>query len=400
MIEKSSKKIIFVVTEMRLGGRERVVGRIADGVRNYYNKVQIYSVWNRNPYFVTKVPIIFKEDVTWRPKSHKKLSRVTNNKAYKLLKSLAMFFVKWFFNYSFLQQKELNELINIIKNQEIDTVVLTDLTTTFAKKIKKECPKVKVVTWLHMEPKALFYKQYLSFQKELKNAFVSIDDVIALTDRQKREYAKYHHNVHSIANPMPDVNYKKLNTQIENNKKELLMVSRIDIEHKGLDILVNILSMIQTDWHLTFVGSGSEKDEKKFNKLIKEKDLQSKISLVGSKKGIELNNYYKEGYIFLLTSRFEGFPLSIGEAMSNGLPIISFDLDGVKEATGVKESLYHSKVNTPAFLVPFKDNARFAFAITELLNDTNRQKIMSQAGIKRAKLFSIDAVIAEWNKIL
>lgn len=400
MKENSSKNIIFVVTEMRLGGREKVVGRIADGVSDYYNKVQIYSVWNRSPYFFTKVPIIFKHDLTWKPRSGTNLRGVTNNKIYRLIKECALFFAKWLFNYSFLQRKGLNELISIIKDENIDTVVLTDLTTTFSKELKKECPHVKVISWLHMEPRALFHNQYLSFQRELKNGLASVDELVALTDNQKKSYSKYHQNVHTISNPMPDIVYQRLNPKVEHNGTELLIVSRIDIEHKGLDTLVDILASMNFNWHLTLIGSGDVRDEAKFKKLIEDRGIKDKISLLGAKQGIELKNYYKQGSIFLMTSRFEGFPMSIGEAMANGLPIVSFALDGVKEATGIKNYSCQSDANVPAILVSPGDNINFARSVKKLLNNPEQQMNMSCASIKRAKQFSIEHITEEWKKIL
>ena len=102
------------------------------------------------------------------------------------------------------------------------------------------------------------------------------------------------------------------------NEKEntVLFVGRIDNRSKKIFTLLDIWENIDIDdWKLVIVGDGPDKKEveKKANKI-------KNIEMVGFKVPDE---YYKKASIFCMTSIFEGFPMSLTEAMQNGcVPII------------------------------------------------------------------------------
>src|SRR5699024_31896 len=100
-------------------------------------------------------------------------------------------------------------------------------------------------------------------------------------------------------------------------------------EQKGLDYLIEIGKVLNENWEILVAGDGADKDT--FNQMIKENYLEDKIILKGSLKSEELVDLYKSGSIFISTSRWEGFGLVITEAMSFGLPIVSFNNSGPRE---------------------------------------------------------------------
>lgn len=394
------KNVLFVTTEMRLGGRERVVGEISDGLINNGVNSAIFSVWVRPIYFKLKSSVIFYAEELEKGFEHNfdkdgvvlLKKNIHKNSLYEYLRNFLFLIVRNLFEYKFLQKQRINELIRVIGVQHSDVIVLTDLTITFAPVIKKAYPNLKIVGWLHMDTQAFFYDQYKSFKKELLNAFTFVDTMVTLTSKQKAGYGNYHSNVVAISNPMPDPNFEDFNPNINDNN-ELLMVTRIDVEHKGLDYLVSILAKVKVEWYLTIVGSGSDEDTSNLRKLIKNNHLESKINLVGAKRGSELDDYYKKGNVFLMTSRYEGFPMTMGEAMANGLPIVSFELDGVKEAVG-------NDGNYPAILIPEFDIDDFALSIDNLLTNPQQKEIMSRDGLNRVLDFSISKIVQQWRKIL
>ena len=75
------------------------------------------------------------------------------------------------------------------------------------------------------------------------------------------------------------------------------------------------------------IGEGELKCE--IEKMIKDKNLNNKISCVGLTNNV--NKYLNEGDIFILPSKWEGFPISIIEAMAVGIPIIASDVGGVSD---------------------------------------------------------------------
>lgn len=375
------KKILFVVTEMRLGGREKVVGNVADSLSKMYH-VRIFSVWKRAPFFKTKTPIIFGNTSKVIKKRRK------NSKCFDIAKNKVVFpLVKKIANYSFLQKSRLTDLIDYLKKNDIKVVILTDLTMTFAKRISEEVPSIKIVGWAHMEPNAFFGTQYKDFKKELMEGMGSLNQLVTLSENQKigfQERCKVQ-SVY-IPNPMP-----KLNKLSSLNHKIITMVCRIDIKHKGLDLLIRVAKNLPKGWKIEIAGSGKISDEEQFASLIKENKLGDIINWVPALKGNALDEFYSRGSIFLMTSRYEGFPLTIGEAMSHGLPIIAFENDGTNTILDYGNF---------GILVPLYDFKAMSKAINDLGRDIKKREAASKRSIKRLENFSEEKIAHRWDEIL
>lgn len=73
-------------------------------------------------------------------------------------------------------------------------------------------------------------------------------------------------------------------------------------------------------WDLTFVGDGEQRAA--LQQLIAEKGLANRISMPGPSHSV--SDWYAASHIFCLSSRWEGFPNAIAEAMAHGLPCVGF----------------------------------------------------------------------------
>lgn len=119
-------------------------------------------------------------------------------------------------------------------------------------------------------------------------------------------------------------------TQARHSKKMLLCVGRLSYQ-KNQQILIRAFSSIEAEfpnWELVLVGEGEE--YKKCTALISELKLHEKIILLQPVKNI--HKYYQLADLFVLPSRWEGFPNALAEALSYGLPSIGFEgCDGVNQ---------------------------------------------------------------------
>ncbi len=140
------------------------------------------------------------------------------------------------------------------------------------------------------------------------------------------------------------------------------------------------------DLRLIFVGDGKERA----NVEAKAKDykIDDKIEFAGITSNV--NEWLSKANVFILCSTFEGFPLSIIEAMSAGLPVISTDVGGVADVV---------KQNINGFLVPSDDALKLSQAILKLANDTVMQQKMSDANIKKSKEFDISIIAGEYIQL-
>ena len=106
---------------------------------------------------------------------------------------------------------------------------------------------------------------------------------------------------------------------------KLMFFSRIDIHHKGIDILMEALHTIKSYLKVNsimfnFYGFGKVQELQRFEDMILKLGLEN-VNFKGPVfNKVEKDNLFKDADIFVLTSRYEGMPLSVLEALSYGVP--------------------------------------------------------------------------------
>jgi len=171
--------------------------------------------------------------------------------------------------------------------------------------------------------------------------------------------------------------------------KVLLAVGRLS-EEKRFDVLISIFSHITDrfpEWKLCIVGEGSERFF--LEKLIHTLKLEKQVFLVGRVGNI--NQWYESSDIYLMSSRVEGFPNTLVEAMSSGLAAISFDCD-----TGPRD-IIKNRVN--GLLIRNNDLYAFNEAIVELMIDEKMRKRLSKNALEIRKKYSIDKIDKLWMNL-
>ena len=101
----------------------------------------------------------------------------------------------------------------------------------------------------------------------------------------------------------------------------LFYIGRIDIFHKGLDIMINFFNNISSKIKLVLniYGTGEKKE---LIKLIRKIRYSNNIFFHGAVFGKEKEKAFLDNDVFLLTSRYEGLPISILESLSYGKPLL------------------------------------------------------------------------------
>lgn len=102
------------------------------------------------------------------------------------------------------------------------------------------------------------------------------------------------------------------------------------------------------DWRLLIIGDGPERDA--LRRQIEDAGLERQVSLLPATANVA--DYYRQASLYLMTSRYEGLPMVLIEAMSFGLPLVAYDCK-----TGPAE-LIDDGVN--GYLVPDDDAAAFS----------------------------------------
>ena len=141
------------------------------------------------------------------------------------------------------------------------------------------------------------------------------DKIVVLTRRDLEKWKSSKAEV--ISNPITIIPPSKS----DRSSKRVIALGRMD-RQKGFDYLIECWKIIETmhsDWSLDIFGSG---DSKPYWDLI-EKNQLKRINIYPATK--DVGKELTRSSIYVLSSRFEGFPLVICEAMSCGLPIVTFD---------------------------------------------------------------------------
>ena len=105
----------------------------------------------------------------------------------------------------------------------------------------------------------------------------------------------------------------------------LTFIGRIEVFHKGLDLLLDAFSIIKSELlekrcRLNIYGPQKSEDVKHLNELIIKYGLDSFVFLYDGVYGDAKSNVYEQTDVFILTSRFEGQPTALLEALSFGVP--------------------------------------------------------------------------------
>jgi glycosyltransferase involved in cell wall biosynthesis/nucleoside-diphosphate-sugar epimerase len=163
---------------------------------------------------------------------------------------------------------------------------------------------------------------------------------------------------------------------------QLIMVARFNKQQKDQTTLMKAIKQVDRDINVLFVGTGPDFEEAK--NTAKELDILSKASFLGDR--LDVPQLLAQSQIFVLSTHYEGLPISILEAMRAGLPIIATNVNGIPE------QVVDGKTG---LLVERQDVDGLAAAITTLVdNPTLCQKMGSEGIDKLQREFTIDEMVA------
>lgn len=289
----------------------------------------------------------------------------------------------WYSHSSFSSEKR-DALAKELKDGEYDVIigVHAPLAVRLAA-CKSQLGDTKLIGWIHNSYNALFGSGSLYIGPELRKHYEyqlqKLDKTIVLCQDDAH---KYHFPVEVIYNPLT----LEPGKASQGDSKRFLAVGRFSHRHKGFDLLIeafNIFAKDDKEWTLDIVGEGVE--EPLYRKMIADYKLEERITIHPFTNNIQ--QYYTNAQVYVLSSRWEGMPLVLMEAMSHGLPIISSDLPICKEIMG-NFGMYFTNGNVNKL-------AEQLHKATEI--EWNKK---SEEAIQIAQRFNIQHIIEQWNKII
>ena len=300
-------------------------------------------------------------------------------------------FFKRVFGYINKQKKHEEKLKKIVNELKPDILIsLGCEDRNFLYKLKTK--NIRVIREYHFNKKYMLQDKKKNFLYTLKGYYRYIkekllineyDEVIVLTEEDKKQWNNKKIKV------LPNfISYISEEASSCENKK-IISVGRLEYQ-KGYDILIdiwNIVSKKYPDWILEIYGEGPEREklQNKVNKL----GLEKSFLLKGAIKNIQ--DKYLESSIYVMSSRYEGMPMVLLEAMAYGLPIVSFTCP-----CGPKDIV---KDNEDGFLVEFENIEEMAEKIENLIINEEKRKLFGKNAKKNIQRFSKNEIMEKWNNL-
>lgn len=173
-------------------------------------------------------------------------------------------------------------------------------------------------------------------------------------------------------------------------KRALVAAGRLTWEKSFDDLLCAFsrLGDLHRDWSLVIYGDGPERD--RLIALREKLGLEQQVSFPGATK--TPHGWIHEADAFVLSSRSEGFPNALGEAMAAGLPVIACDC-----AYGPRDMIEPA---VSGLLVPPQDPERLAEGLRQLLEDEGLRDRLGREAARAMERFRPEAVMSLWDQAI
>lgn len=380
------KVCVFVQNLYTLGGVQRVVSYMLNElIKNQDATVTIMmprNVSNENPslYKISeKIEVI--DLCNYLEFDAKSLARFL----LAINKRTAIFDNKWgqcLIEQLYVSRKSKQKITEYLKSRGFDVIIGVGHFYSILLAILKPELQSKIIGWQHNTFESYFQTRSINaygLYRFAKRNYQKLDEVLVLTEADKIKFdCNFEIKSKVLYNPVyfPDSNRE------DYSNDRLLFLGRMTKKQKGIDYLLRVLLNIKKekpDFSCYIVGDG--KDKNWIINKVSQYDLRNNVEFFSTTNNVY--KYYNLSGIMLQTSRWEGFGLTIVEAMSTGISVVAFSNNGPDE-------IINNGVN--GIIVPKFDIDLFSDSVLKLLNDKDlRRKIGEEAKI-RASDFSISSI--------
>lgn len=232
----------------------------------------------------------------------------------------------------------------------------------------------------------VFGRLYASLRtRRLENAVRKLDRFVVLTMADKEDWEKVRPDVEQIYNPLSFVSQDVSPL----TAKRCMAAGRLEGQKNFKDLITawQTVSARHPDWTLSIYGNGSQRDA--LQSQINSAGLQGKVILEGNTSNVRKEML--DSSCLVMSSRFEGFPMILLEALTTGLPIVSYDCPkGPSEVVTIGANGYLAKVG---------DTGTLAQGICSVIANEDLRRRFGAESKRRSENFTLEKTMERWDRL-
>lgn len=229
--------------------------------------------------------------------------------------------------------------------------------------------------------------------------YKNTDKVVLLSDKYVKQWCEYAHmtmtplvsgNFISIPNALSFDKFAN-NNDIHRKDRKILIVSRLNERQKNISKALTIWKKISDinimkDWQLDIVGDGPDKD---LYLSFVEKNRIPRVNFYGTQ---DPQPFYKRSAIYMMTSAFEGLPMTLLEASQFGVVPLAFN------TFSALPDIIEDEVN--GFIIKPDDYDAYELRILELVENNELRIQMAKNAVENSKRYTIDKIAKQWQNLI
>ena len=358
-------KITLVTPSLFCGGAERVVVSLAEGFQLHGHEVTVITGTEKDTDFYQLPPGINRIALGIMGVSKGFLDAIKSN------------------------LNRVSVLRKAIKLSEPDIVIAHLTETNILTVLATLKTKYPVLITEHCDPNLIFYGKFWSILRRLVYPFATklssvsqgVENYFTWLPKNKKQV---------IYNPFflsqNASSEMEIPTGVNSDRQWIMSMGRLT-NQKGFDILLKAFAKVAPkypDWQLIILGEGELRSE--LEQLKAELNLGEQAVLPGRVKNPFL--LMERAQFFVMSSRFEGFPMAHGEAMLCGLPVIATDCP-----SGPRELV---RDGIDGILIPNQDEAALTAAIERTISNPEERAKFAKSAPQVGSRFSLEKIIQDW----
>ena len=274
---------------------------------------------------------------------------------------------------------EIETLVNLLSNIDI-AIFCGSFCTALIPPIKAKLAHLQTIAWQKSS-----YENYITtytekYRDEYLLGMSLANAAVCLSPSDISGFSTLNHNTFCISNPLGLVGSE----QHDPYANTFLYLGRNKIETKGLDLLIEAFISLNSEWKLHIAVD-------QITPQLKQLCASEKIILSTCDSDADIIQYYMSSSVYISSSRWEGFGVTMLEAMSFGLPVVATPTVGAKHILNAGEYGLITNSFSPADIKHIMDL---------ISNDNTLRQELSNMSLQRYKDFSINSILLQWEDIL